>query len=154
MASPKMISPAGLARLPRRGRILAIDYGRRKTGLALSDESGLLARPLTTLERHSRQSDLVRLRALVRKHDIVRIIVGCPLRLDGTPGEMAAEAAKWAARLGKDLGLPIELVDERLTSWEAEQMLAARPRRRRRPVDEIAAAILLEGYLARRRETA
>jgi putative Holliday junction resolvase len=154
MASQKANSSARFSKAPRRGRILAVDYGRRRIGLALSDELGLLAQPLATLERRSRQSDLGRLRALVQKHDVGRILVGCPLRLDGTPGEMAAEAAEWAARLGKELGLPIELVDERLTSWEAEQRQAARRPRRRRPVHEIAAAVLLEEYLARRREKA
>jgi putative pre-16S rRNA nuclease len=123
-------------------------------GLALSDELGLLAQPLATLERRSRQSDFSRLRALVRQHGVGQVIVGCPLRLDGTAGDMAAEAAEWAARLGMELGLPIELVDERLTSWEAEQMLAGRPRRRRRPVDQIAATIFLDEYLARRQEKA
>ncbi len=154
MASRKANGYGESSTASRRGRILAIDYGRRRIGLALSDESGLLAQPLATIERRGRRSDFGRLRALVRHHKVARVLVGCPLRLDGTAGEMAAEAAAWAARLGKELGLPIELVDERLTSWEAEQMLAAARRRRRRPVDEIAAAIFLDEYLARRREKA
>jgi len=122
-------------------------------GLALSDELGLLARPLETLEHRNRQSDIRRLRELVRKHEVQRIIVGFPLRLDGTAGEMALEAARFADQVGKELGLPMELVDERLTSWDAEQMLRGRRRRRRR-VNEVAAAIFLDQYLSRQQERA
>jgi putative pre-16S rRNA nuclease len=153
MAAPERSSSPVSSKVPGRGRILAIDYGRRRIGLALSDELGLLAQPLETLERRNRQSDLRRLGELVRKRSVQRIIVGLPLRLDGTAGEMAEEAARFALQLGKELRLPVELVDERLTSWEAEQMLAGERRRRRR-VDEIAAAIFLDQYLAGKREKA
>ena len=104
-------------------RVLALDYGRRRIGLAASDALGLTAQPLGTLERTNRRDDLRRLREIVRRHDVRRIVVGHPLRLDGTPGEMAAEAARFAARIEKQLGLPVELVDERLSSWEAEQIV-------------------------------
>ncbi len=116
-------------------RVLALDYGRRRIGLAASDALGLTAQPLGTLERTNRRDDLRRLREIVRRHDVRRIVVGHPLRLDGTPGEMAAEAARFAARIEKQLGLPVELVDERLSSWEAEQIVglsttaAGKPRR-------------------------
>jgi putative pre-16S rRNA nuclease len=150
MASRRTNSAAGSSNASRRGRVLAIDYGRRRIGLALSDELGLLAQPLETLERRNRQSDLRRLSELVRKRGVQRLLVGLPLRLDGAAGEMAEEAARFALRLGKQLRLPVELVDERLTSWEAEQLLARRRRRRR--VDEVAAAIFLDQYLARERE--
>jgi putative pre-16S rRNA nuclease len=153
MASQRTNFSAGSSSASRRGRILAIDYGRRRIGLAISDELGLLAQPLETLERRNRQNDLRRLGELVRKRGVQRILVGLPLRLDGGAGEMAEEAARFALRLGTQLKLPVELVDERLTSWEAEQMLAG-SRRRRRRVDEIAAAIFLDQYLAREREKA
>lgn len=103
--------------------MLALDYGRRRIGLAASDALGLTAQPLGTLERTNRRDDLRRLREIVRRHGVRRIVVGHPLRLDGTPGEMAAEAARFAARIEKQLGLPVELVDERLSSWEAEQIV-------------------------------
>jgi len=133
--------------------VLGVDYGRRRIGLAISDEMGLTARPLATLMRTNRQSDLRRLREMVRRHGVRRIVVGHPLNLDGTASEMALEAEQFAARIKKHLGLPVELVDERLSSWEAEKMIAERPhrnsRKRKRSVDETAAAIILRDFLAR-----
>ncbi len=136
------------------GRILAIDYGRRRLGLAVSDALGLVAQPLAMLERTNRRNDLRWLREIVRRHEIRRIVVGHPLHLDGTAGEMAAETVRFAARIEKQLGLPVELVDERLSSWEAEQMLAgkkAAPRKRAAELDQLAAAVILRDYLERER---
>lgn len=154
--APSHIVSSSPASLPPRstpvGRILAIDYGRRRLGLALSDAAGLTARPLATLERTNRRNDLRRLREIVRQHDVRRIVVGHPLHLDGTVGEMAAETARFATRIEKQLGLPVELVDERLSSWEAEQVLAATkaaPRKRARSLDQVAAAVILRDFLAR-----
>jgi putative Holliday junction resolvase len=148
-------SPASLSsRGTPAGRILAIDYGRRRIGLAISDALGLVARPLGTLQRTNRRDDLRRLRQVVRQHEIRRIVVGLPLHLDGTAGEMATEAARFAARVEKQLGMPVELVDERLSSWEAEQMLApgrTAPRKRAAGIDQVAAAVILRDYLERKR---
>jgi putative Holliday junction resolvase len=110
-----------------KGRVLAIDYGRRRLGLALSDEGRLLVRPLETLVRVNRQADLARLRRIVRDERVAQLVVGLPLRLDGTAGDMAAEARAFAARVGKAVRLPVELVDERLTSWEASEGPEANP---------------------------
>lgn len=130
--------------------MLAIDYGRRKLGLAVSDELGWTAQPLVTLERRSRHEDFARLAQLVRQHDVGQIVVGYPLNLNGQPGPMAREAAKFARRLEAALDLPVALVDERLTSWVAERWRAEHRRRAtRRRDDEIAAALLLEDFLAR-----
>lgn len=136
--------------------ILAIDYGRRRMGLALSDQSGLTARPLGVLSRTNRRQDIVRLREFCRAHNVGSIVVGLPLHLDGTPGTMAAEAARFAERLRKQLGLPVELLDERLSSWEAEQVIAeTKPReraslgRKPRTLDDLAAAVILRDYLSR-----
>ena len=103
------------------GRVLAIDYGRRRLGLALSDEGRMVARPIPTLERVNRRADVARLRRIVREHGVAQLVVGLPLRLDGTAGEMAAEAREFAGRMAKALRLPVALVDERLTSWEASE---------------------------------
>ena len=139
---------------PRRA-ILAIDYGRTRIGLALSDTSELTARPLAILLRTNRRDDLKRLRELCRQHSVGKIIVGWPIRLDGTPGAMAAESAQFAERLRKQLGLPVELIDERLSSWEAEQLTSptkppanASPGKRK-TLDDIAAAVVLRDYLSR-----
>jgi putative holliday junction resolvase len=130
-------------------RILAIDYGRKRIGLAVSDAMGMTAQPLAVLSRTNRRNDLRRLRDLCREHSVGRIIVGHPLDMSGESGAMADEASRFAARLQKELGLPTELLDERLTSWEAEQSLpqVMAGRRRGAPVDDLAAAILLREYL-------
>lgn len=136
------------------GRILAIDYGRKRIGLALSDELRLIARPLMILLRSNRQNDLRRLRDLCRKHQVRQIIVGHPLLLTGAASEMAGEAARFAERLRKHLGIPVELVDERLTSWDASQMQteANSPvRPHGSSLDDVAAAIILRDYLEHRR---
>ena len=150
------------------GVILAIDYGKKRLGLALSDEAGVTSRPFATWTRTNRRRDLGRLRDLVRQQSVRRIVVGLPLHLDGTPSEMSEEAKSFSERVRKALGLPVELMDERLSSWEARQSLAAansneRARRnstegsdrsRKTPLDEIAAAIILQDYLDRARARA
>jgi putative holliday junction resolvase len=145
-ASAGEISAA--AEKPR--RILAIDYGHKRIGLALSDELGLTAQPLETLTRVNRQTDIRRLREACRTHGVAHIIVGHPLHMTGEAGEMASEAARFAARLEKAVGIGVELVDERLTSWEAAQTVAEtkpRTRRKRESLDDVAAAVLLRDYL-------
>lgn len=134
-------------------RILAVDYGHKRIGLALSDELRLTARPLATILRTNRQNDLRRLREICRENGVTHIIVGQPLHLSGDASPMSEEAARFAARLEKHLGIQVELADERLTSWEARQTLAkGTPTRPRKRVDDVAAAVLLRDYLDRHRE--
>jgi putative holliday junction resolvase len=150
------------------GSILAVDYGRARIGVAIADTDSQLARPLLTLERVNRNEDMRRLRQLAREYDVRQIVVGLPLRLDGTRGEMAEEATRFAARLRKQLGLPVDMLDERLTSWEAERLLEeqsgrvlhdAKTRAKggnkpvRVSVDAVAAAVILKEYLELRRAT-
>jgi putative Holliday junction resolvase len=133
-------------------RILAVDYGRTRIGLALSDELGLTAQPLETISRVNRRRDMGRLREVCRTRGVTHIIVGHPLHMTGEVGEMAQEAARFAARLETETGVGVELVDERLTSWEAKQTVAeTRVRRKRKTIDDVAAAILLRDYLERTR---
>jgi putative Holliday junction resolvase len=145
--------------------ILGIDYGRSRIGLALADAQTALPRPLETLKRVNRNEDMRRLREIVRTHGIKQIVVGLPLRLDGSHGEMAEEAARFGERVRKQFGIPVEMVDERLTSWEAERLLedhsgkafhddakTSHEKRRessRASVDAMAAAIILKEYLER-----
>jgi putative Holliday junction resolvase len=135
-----------------KGRILAIDYGRKRFGIAISDELGITAAPLTTLPRTNRRDDLRRLRLLAREHGVRCIVVGLPLRLDGSAGEMAEEVKRFATRLNQNLGLPVEMMDERLTSWEAGEIEieVARGDKRDGTRDDIAAALILRDYLAKR----
>ena len=146
------------------GRVLAIDYGRRRLGLAVCDEGRMVARPLETVERVNRRADVARLRRVARDEAVVQLVVGLPLRLDGTAGEMAGEAREFAARMAKALRLPVALVDERLTSWEASegeptrksdvrgtraqhQGAYSKAHRAADGVDSRAAALILEEYL-------
>jgi putative holliday junction resolvase len=149
----------------QRTGILGIDYGRARIGLALADAQTTLPRPLETLQRVNRNEDMRRLRVVVRTHGVKQIVVGLPLRLDGSRGEMAEEAARFGERLRKQLGIPVEMVDERLTSWEAERLLedhsgkvfhddakTSHKKRRestRASVDAMAAAVILKEYLER-----
>lgn len=127
-------------------RILAIDYGRKRIGLAVSDAIKLTARPLAVLTRSNRRNDLRRLREVCQEQSVSLIVVGQPLNMSGSAGEMAEEAARFANRLAKELGLPTELFDERLTTWQAENQ-ANSTRRKGEPVDDLAAAFLLRDYL-------
>ena len=147
------------------GVILAIDYGQKRLGLALSDEDGVTSRPFATWTRTNRRRDLARLRELVRKQGICRIVVGLPLRMDGMPSEMSDEAKAFAARVEKALGIRVELMDERLSSWEAAQIISGKksrsrpvrgaknetPHARNKPLDDVAAAVILRDYLDKMR---
>jgi putative Holliday junction resolvase len=150
------------------GSILALDYGRARIGLAIAEMEAQLPRPLLTLDRVNRNEDMRRLRELAREHGVCQIVVGLPLRLDGTRGEMAEEATRFAARLRKQLGLPVHMLDERLTSWEAERLLEEQSGRvlheakkhtkggnkpTRASVDAVAAAVILKEYLEQQRVT-
>lgn len=134
--------------------------------MAIADAESRMAQPLSTLERTNRNEDMRRLRELVREHGVKQIVVGLPLRLDGTQGEMAEEAERFAQRVRKQIGVPVEMVDERLTSWEAERLLEETQGRfihdekratGRKPkkaqakmtVDAVAAAVILKEYLER-----
>jgi putative Holliday junction resolvase len=131
-------------------RILAVDYGRKRIGLALSDELGITAQPLVTITRMNRRELTQRLRELCAKHSVGRIIVGHPLHINGERSEMALEAEQFAAQLSKELGIATELFDERLTTWEAKQTVTARKPasgRKEPHFDAIAAAVLLRDYL-------
>ena len=154
-----------------KGSFLSIDYGRERMGLAIADARARMAQPLSTLERVNRNEDMRRLRELIRDHGVKQIVVGLPLKLDGTRGEMAEEAERFARRVQKQIGVPVELVDERLTSWEAERLLEETQGRflhadkshvgrkqkkapERATVDSVAAAVILKEYLERQEQPA
>jgi putative holliday junction resolvase len=132
-------------------RVLGLDYGRRRFGLAVSDETGTLARPLEPYRRsHSLQRDLAHLCRLAEGLDISTLVIGLPLNMDGSRGEMAREVETFSARLGKMLDRPILLWDERLTTHEAERVLLEgdlRRRDRKRLRDGLAATLILQGFL-------
>jgi len=144
----------------RAERILAIDLGERRMGLALSDPLGLTAQGLPTAERRNKRQDLNFLEVLTRRHDVSRVLVGNPLNMDGSAGPQSAKARAFAEELARRLALTriaVELWDERLTSVEADQILDATGVEkvgRKGAVDQMAAALLLQSYLdSRRAET-
>lgn len=134
-------------------RTLAIDFGERRIGLAISDENGRMALPLETLLRKSDREAIRSIRRVVEREGVQELLVGEPRNLDGSIGPAAERARLFAARLAAALALPYELANESLTSVEATERLRAAggdPRRDASRLDALAAQILLEEVLERR----
>lgn len=133
------------------GRVLGVDLGERRIGLAISDEERRLAFPAGHLERKALARDLEALRLLAADRGATRIVVGLPLHLDGREGTGARAAREFARALGEATALPVELLDERLTTVEAERALREASRKTRRGrkqvIDAMAATLLLRGWL-------
>jgi putative Holliday junction resolvase len=136
-------------------RFLALDIGSRRIGVAVSDELGLTAQPVLTLERRSsRREDLRSLARLCRRFGVVGIVVGNPVHLSGEPSPRAAKTQAFAVELGELTGLPIHLWDERLTTHEAHQILYQAGHERqthRKVVDQVAATLILQSFLDEKR---
>lgn len=131
-------------------RVLAVDPGSKRVGLALSDPTATIAQPLATIDAEPRETLAGRLAELARQHEATRIVVGLPRRLDGSRGPEAKAAQELGDQLRKASGLPIELVDERLTTALAERSLIStgmRRGRRRKTIDQVAATLLLQSHL-------
>lgn len=132
------------------GRILALDVGDRRIGIAVSDELALYAHPLMTLERISWKRDLEAIQRVVEERGIRRIVVGMPLDMDGGRGQRAGKTEGFMARVRRATGLEVVPWDERLTTVEAERALLVGDMsraRRRRVIDQVAAVIILQSYL-------
>ena len=135
-------------------RTLAVDPGSKRVGLAVSDPSGTIASALSTEPAEPAATLASRLAEIAKAQEAGRIVVGLPLRLDGRHGPEAKAAQELADLLRKASGLPVELVDERLTTAEAERSLIAggmRREKRRATVDRVAATLLLQGHLDSKR---
>jgi len=136
-------------------RILGIDYGMRRLGLAICDDDEIVANALPMLRRgRSLNRDVMALRSLIREREIAAIVVGLPLNMDGSHGEMARDAEAFAQELGKRARLPVTCYDERKTTQAAERVLleADLSRRRRKELrDSLAATFILQAYLDDRR---
>ena len=131
-------------------RLLALDLGERRIGVAISDPIGVVARPLTTILRASRREDFEAIADLVSSNEAQRIIVGLPLSLDGTEGPQARRIRRYADRLAQAVDIPLEFWDERYSSYEAAEILSQTGHRRRDMrdrIDETAAAVILQSYL-------
>lgn len=134
-------------------RILAVDLGDARIGLALSDPLGLTAQPYATLERVGPRRDLAALEQRVRAERVAIVVVGLPRLMSGEEGSRARGAREFADRLARRIpGIRVELWDERLTTVQAERTMISgkvRRARRRRIVDELAAVLILQGFLDR-----
>ncbi len=133
-------------------RCLGIDYGEKRMGLSYGDELGV-ATPLPALAAGARGEVLAAVAALVRERRVTDLVLGHPLNMDGSAGPKATEVERFAAELGSAVGLPVHLVDERLTTYEAEESIAKAKRRAVRRsgiVDSRAACLILQDFLNQR----
>lgn len=136
------------------GRILALDVGARRIGLAVSDPLGLTAQGLETLHRTNKRNDLAQLESLIGDYQVAEIVVGYPLKMSGHPGAQAEKVSALAEELRRRFGLPVHLWDERLSSAEANRVLRQSEisiRRRGQAVDRLAAVLILQNFLESRR---
>lgn len=146
LASDEEVLPAG--------RMLALDVGKKRIGLAISDELGITAQGIETLERTRIRADLEKIKQVASRWNAAALLVGEPLHMSGSESRQSEYTREFAARLGEYLKLPIVFWDERLTTVEAERILrdsGASLDRRKKEVDRLAAVLLLESYLSYRR---
>ncbi len=135
------------------GRILALDLGARRIGLAVSDPLGWTAQGLPTLERRNKATDLAALAKLIRELGVTMVLAGNPLRLSGAEGPGSRQAAAFAEQLRRHTGVEVRLWDERLTTREASRVLresGVSIAKRARAVDRMSAVLLLQNYLDHR----
>lgn len=141
-------------------RYLALDVGDKRVGVAVCDESGLIASPLTTIRRASKVEDFAKIARLVREQGVGGLVVGHPLDADGRSGRQARRIEGYAAALGqalhdKGLDLPISFWDEHLSTRRAQEIMIVAGRKskaRHRRIDEVAAAVILQDYLDAQRQ--
>ncbi len=140
-------------------RYLGLDIGDRYIGIAISDPTGTIARPLQTLEHRSARADFAAIASLVEEYDVDAVVVGMPLSLDGSVGDQARRVARYAEGLASDLDVPVIGWDERFSTAAAEEILlktrkegARRRARANGEIDAIAAAVILQSYLDRESE--
>jgi putative holliday junction resolvase len=140
---------------PAEGKLLALDVGLARIGIAVCDPLRLAARPHSTLTRSSRRDDFAKLAAIARDEAVAGVVCGLPLNMDGTAGPQAQTTRKWAMRLAHALRvllgapLPIALWDERLSSYDARELMHQWPRHKERQgEDALAATVILQSFLA------
>ena len=143
------VSSAAPERL-RAPRVLAIDYGSSRIGLAVTDELGVTAQGLPTLHRTNKRNDFDHLRRTIKQHGVREIVVGLPLRMSGDAGTQSEKVEAFADELRARFKLPVHLFDERLTSVEANRVLDEADmsgRRRKDVVDQLAAVLILQAFM-------
>ena len=132
-------------------RYLCLDLGERYIGVAASDMSGMLARPLAVFERTSRVADFAHVAALIQEHNVAALVVGLPLRMNGSDGAHTAWVRDYSCALGEAVHRPVHLWDERMTTIEAEAIMRAQGKKPTKAwIDAVAAAVILQGFLDER----
>lgn len=134
-------------------RILALDIGEKRIGVAISDPLGITAQGIGVIERKNRTHDIAALRRLIDEHGATCLLLGLPRNMDGTLGDKAREVQEFGELMTRELGIPVEYQDERLSTRAVEGTLIAadvRRRRRRQVIDKLAAVYILQGYLDRK----
>jgi putative Holliday junction resolvase len=137
------------------GRLIGLDIGERRIGVAVSDEMNVVALPDCVVERRNLEDDLRALCDLAREKHAGRFVVGLPIRLDGSHGEQAQRVAEFARKLAQRSDIPVEMSDERFSTKQAERHLIGSNvtrKRRRKVIDKIAAQIILQSYMDAHRE--
>ncbi len=135
-------------------KVIALDFGEKRIGVAVSDPTGLLATPLTTIERAADQQAIEAVLRLAEEYEADHIVVGMPLSMSGRTGPQARLTAEFVRSLKEQTSLPVSAVDERLSSVQAERMLkesGVEPSREKGRIDAAAAAVILQSYLDSRR---
>lgn len=143
---------AEFADIPSSGRILALDLGTKKIGVAVSDEMRIIASPVRTIERIGWKKLLLHIRSIIEEFDAKALVIGLPYNFDGSESEMSAEARRLARNFSLSLEVPVYLQDERATSYEAKSRLWERGvslKDTKKKVDSEAAAIILSDFLDR-----
>lgn len=136
-----------------RHRVLGMDVGARRIGLAVTDPLGITAQGIETLERRNKRTDFAILERVIRRYEVGEIVIGYPLMMSGSTGNQSEKMAAFAAELRDKFGLPVHLWDERLTTAEAHRLLdqtEMSTRRRSEVVDQMAAVLILQSYLEAR----
>ncbi len=138
----------------REGRVLGLDVGSRRIGIAVSDPLGITAQGLETLQRRNKRHDFEHLGRVIREYEVEEIVVGLPLRMSGAEGTQSEKMRAFAEQLREKFGLPVHLWDERLTSAEANRFLRETElsiEKRGKAVDRMAAVLILQGWMERRK---
>jgi putative Holliday junction resolvase len=131
-------------------RILGLDVGEKRIGVAISDPTNTIAQPLTVVERDG--GEIERISDIVSENDVGEIVIGYPRNMDGSAGTMAEKVSAFSDLISKRIDLPVTFIDERLSTAEAERMMISADlsrKKRKKSIDKVAAAIILEGRLRR-----
>ena len=139
--------------MPRTGRILALDMGSKRIGLAVTDPLGITAQGIQTMQRKNKRGDLRQLSRLVAEYEIKEIVVGLPLHMSGDASQKSQEASDFAGELRQEFGIPVHLWDERLTTTQAHRLLDDAGHAaigRKGIIDQVAAVLILQSFLEAR----